>query len=58
MSKKSSKAIAKNVIDFKINALRFLKKKIDLNFDKAVNAIVNCQSKIILCGVGKSGLIA
>ena len=58
MSKKSSKAIAKNVIDFKINSLRFLKKKIDLNFDKAVNAIVNCQSKIILCGVGKSGLIA
>jgi arabinose-5-phosphate isomerase len=28
------------------------------NFDKAVNAIVNCQSKIILCGVGKSGIVA
>ena len=35
-----------------------LKKKIDTNFENAVNAIVNCQSKIILCGVGKSGLIA
>ena len=58
MIKNSTKSIAKNVIDFKINALRTLKKKIDANFDKAVNAIVNCQSKIILCGVGKSGLIA
>ena len=58
MIKNSSKAIANNVINFKIEALRNLKKKIDSNFDKAVNAITNCQSKIILCGVGKSGLIA
>tara|TARA_B100000902_G_C27290457_1_gene906820 strand:+ start:592 stop:1563 length:972 start_codon:yes stop_codon:yes gene_type:complete len=58
MIKDSTKSIAKNVIDYKIDALRILKKKIDINFDKAVNAIVNCQSKIILCGVGKSGLIA
>ena len=26
-------------------------------FDEAVNAIVKCQSKVIICGVGKSGLI-
>ena len=58
MIKDSTKSIAKNVIDYKIDALRILKKKIDINFDKAVNAIVNWQSKIILCGVGKSGLIA
>ena len=58
MLKNSTKKIVKNVIDNKIEALKFLKKKIDTNFEKAVNAIVNCQSKIILCGVGKSGLIA
>ncbi len=58
MLKNSTKEIVKNVIDYKIEALKFLKKKIDINFEKAVNAIVNCQSKIILCGVGKSGLIA
>ena len=58
MLKNSTKKIVKDVIDYKIEALRFLKKKIDTNFEKAVNAIVNCQSKIILCGVGKSGLIA
>ena len=50
--------IAKEVIDLEIKALQKLKKTINKNFDKAVNAIVNCQSKIILCGVGKSGIIA
>ena len=56
--KKNSKQIAKQVIDYEINALKLLKNSLDKEFDNAVNAIVNCQSKIILCGVGKSGLIA
>ena len=50
--------IAKEVIDLEIKALQKLKKTLNKNFDKAVNAIVNCQSKVILCGVGKSGIIA
>ena len=50
--------IAKNVITLEIKALQKLKKSLNKNFDKAVNAIVNCQSKIILCGVGKSGIVA
>lgn len=58
MNKNSLKNIATQVIDLEINALKILKKSINKNFDKAVNMIVNCQSKIILCGVGKSGLIA
>ena len=58
MNKNSLKDIATQVIDLEINALKILKKSINKNFDKAVNTIVNCQSKIILCGVGKSGLIA
>ena len=52
------KKIAKNVIDLEIKALQKLKKSINNSFDEAVNAIVKCQSKVILCGVGKSGLIA
>ena len=55
---KNSKLIANQVINLEIDALKSLKKSLNKNFDKAVNAIVNCQSKIILCGVGKSGLIA
>ena len=56
--KKNTKSIAHKVISLEIEALKKLKKSLNKNFEKAVNAIVNCQSKIILCGVGKSGLIA
>ena len=49
---------AKNVIDLEIKALQKLKKTINSSFNKAVIEIANCQSKVILCGVGKSGLIA
>ena len=52
------KKIAHEVIELEIQALRKLKKSINNSFDLAVNAIVKCQSKIILCGVGKSYLIA
>ncbi len=58
MKKINYKNIAKDVIDLEIKALTKLKKSLNKNFDEAVNAIVNCQSKIILCGVGKSGIIA
>ena len=58
LKKTKINSIAKKVINLEIEALKLLKKSIDRNFDKAVNAIINCQSKIILCGVGKSGLIA
>ena len=58
MNKHSLKNIATEVINLEIDALKILKKSINKNFDKAVSTIVNCQSKIILCGVGKSGLIA
>ena len=58
MKKINYKNIAKDVINLEIKALQKLKNSLNKNFDKAVNAIVNCQSKIILCGVGKSGIIA
>ena len=58
MKKKDYKKIAKNVIDLEIKALKKLKNSINNSFNEAVDAIVNCQSKVILCGVGKSGLIA
>ena len=58
MKKNSYTKIAKNVIDLEIQALKKLKKSINNSFSQAVDAIVKCQSKTILCGVGKSGLIA
>ena len=58
MKNSNYKKIANKVIELEIDALKKLKKSINNSFDKAVNAIVKCQSKIILCGVGKSYLIA
>ena len=58
MEKKNYKKIAKNVIALEIQALKKLKNSINNSFNLAVDLITKCQSKIILCGVGKSGLIA
>ena len=57
---KSNKFIstAKDVINLEIKALQQLKKNINNSFNQAVLQISKCQSKVILCGVGKSGLIA
>ena len=57
MKKKDYKKIAKNVIELEIGALKKLKNSISNSFNDAVDVIVKCQSKVILCGVGKSGLI-
>ena len=47
-----------NVIDLQIKALKKLKSSINEEFFKAVNKIFKCKSKVIICGVGKSGIIA
>ena len=49
---------AKDVINLEISGLIKLKKTLNNSFNEAVNEIAKCQSKVILCGVGKSGLIA
>tara|TARA_B100001063_G_scaffold159413_1_gene148808 strand:+ start:30 stop:998 length:969 start_codon:yes stop_codon:yes gene_type:complete len=58
MKKKNFIKIAKDVINLEIRALSNLKNNLNNSFNLAVEQIVKCQSKIILCGVGKSGLIA
>jgi arabinose-5-phosphate isomerase len=56
--KKKFKSIARNVIDLEIKGLIKLKKFINNSFNKAIESIATCQSKVIFGGVGKSGLIA
>ena len=58
MNKKKFQVVAKDVINLEIKALQKLKKNINTSFNTAVEKISRCQSKVILCGVGKSGLIA
>ncbi len=58
MNKKKFISTARDVINLEIKGLQKLKKNINSSFNKAVIEIARCQSKVILCGVGKSGLIA
>ena len=58
MSKKKFILTAKEVINLEVKALQNLKKNLNHSFNQAVSEIIKCQSKVILCGVGKSGLIA
>ena len=57
MSKNFTK-IGKKVIDLQIQALNKVKNSLGKSFNEAINLIEKCQSKVILCGVGKSGIIA
>ena len=56
--KKDINEIGKDVINLQIKALKKLKNSIDQSFENAVKLILKCKSKVIICGVGKSGIIA
>jgi len=56
--KKKIKSIANEVINLEINALKKLKLSLNPSFEAAVDLLTSCQSKVIVCGVGKSGIIA
>ena len=56
--KNEIKKTGKNVIDLQIIALEKLKYSINDSFEKTVKALSKCKSKVIVCGVGKSGIIA
>ena len=59
MKNNKFKKIAQEVILAEIKSLQKLRSSIDKNFNKVIEAIINCKKgKIILSGVGKSGIIA
>ena len=49
--------VGKNVIDIEISALLCLKENINVSFDEACERILNCQGRLIITGMGKSGLV-
>ena len=55
---KNLQRIAKKVLDLEIKALKKLRGSINFTFASAVDLIARCKSKVIICGVGKSYLIA
>jgi len=51
------KDIAKRVFDIEIESLQHVAKLIDDEFTKTVEAVLNCSGKVVVIGIGKSGLI-
>ena len=49
---------AKQIFQEEIKELTLLSEKIDSSFDKVVDAIVACRGKLVLMGIGKTGIIA
>ena len=58
MNKKNYISLAKKAADLQVNELRKIKKIFNKSFVDAVDAILDCKGKVILAGIGKSGLIA
>ena len=52
------KAIAKKVIKIEAEAVSQIQKQINKGFETAVKAILNCNGRLIVSGMGKSGLIS
>ena len=58
MKKKNYTKIGRTVIDLEIKALKQIRNSIGKSFNDAIDLISKSNSKVILCGVGKSGIIA
>lgn len=51
------KRMAKRVLDIETDALKLSHKSIDDQFLKAVEVIANCKGRVVVLGIGKSGII-
>ena len=50
--------LARTVFDSEIQGLREVRDQINQDFSRAVHVIMNCKGRLIVSGVGKSGVIA
>lgn len=57
MTLNSINELAKDVLDIEAKAILRLKNNIGDDFDKAVDILYNCKGRVIVTGMGKSGLI-
>ena len=58
MSDTKNIKIGKEVIQIEAQAVLSISDRIDEQFDSAVNSILDCKGRLIVLGVGKSGLIS
>ena len=52
-----SKEIARQVLQTEIDALQDLLKRLDQSFEQAVERLFACQGRVVITGIGKSGII-
>lgn len=57
MTASSINELAKEVFDIEAKSILRLKDSIGDNFDKAIEILYNCKGRVIVTGMGKSGLI-
>jgi arabinose-5-phosphate isomerase len=48
---------ARDVLDLEAQAILELKSQLDTSFQHAVEAILSCRGRVVVCGIGKSGHI-
>lgn len=57
MRTKSINDLAKEVLDIEAHSILKLKNSINENFDKAIEILYTCKGRVIVTGMGKSGII-
>ncbi len=50
--------LAREVLEIEAAAITALIERLDLNFQRAVDIILNCRGRVTVSGMGKSGHIA
>ena len=58
MAKNKINGLAQSILESEARQLRKVAKQIDKDVIKASNLIAKCDGKVVVCGLGKSGLIA
>lgn len=58
MAKNKINGLAQSILESESTQLRKVAKQIDKDVIKASNLIAKCDGKVVVCGLGKSGLIA
>jgi arabinose-5-phosphate isomerase len=48
-------ACARTVLDIEAEAIISLKDRLDVSFQRAIELILNCRGRVVVCGIGKSG---
>ena len=57
MQAKTIQDLAREVLDIEANSILRLKNSINENFDRAIDVLYACKGRVIVTGMGKSGLI-